>query len=375
MSKIIIGADIVPIGSNEELFAKADVATLIGEDLKKILNTADYRVFNLETVLTDEVTPIEKWGPNLISPTNTINGLKAIGIDLVTLANNHSLDQGQEGLDSTLAMLKSVGIKFTGIVNSDRDIPDAYITDINGIKIGVYGCVEREFTHADSKNRGANPYDPLVSFDFVADLRQIVDHVIVLYHGGKEHYRYPSPDILRICRKFVDKGASLVITQHTHCIGCYEKYQNGTILYGQGNFLFDHSENEYWQTALLVEANIDKTEMNVNFIPVRKHGNKVRLAINDDADNIINAFKQRSNEINDIDFVEKRYKRFADENIGFYLHKMLGRIGSNIIFRIINQLCMRRLSSWLFTKSNRLAILDYYICDAHRELIITALKK
>ena len=65
-----------------------------------------------------------------------------------------------------------------------------------------------------------------------------------IINGGKEHYRYPSPDLQKICRKFIDKGADLVVCQHSHCIGCEEKYNHGTIVYGQWNFLFDRSNIE-----------------------------------------------------------------------------------------------------------------------------------
>ena len=92
------------------------------------------------------------------------------------------------------------------------------------------------------------------------------DYAIVLYHGGKEYYRYPSPNLQKTCRKLVEKGADLVICQHSHCIGCEEKYQDGTIVYGQGNFLFDHGDNEYWNTSLLVQI---KDDGQINYVPLK----------------------------------------------------------------------------------------------------------
>ena len=65
------------------------------------------------------------------------------------------------------------------------------------------------------------------------------DYTIVLYHGGKEYYRYPSPNLQRVCRYMIEKGTDLVICQHSHCIGCEENYLSGKIVYGQGNFIFD----------------------------------------------------------------------------------------------------------------------------------------
>ena len=100
--KIIIAADLVPTESNKELFNNADVDALIGSHLNNVLSEADYRIFNLEVPLTNVEAPIAKCGPNLISPPSTIAGIKALGVDFLTLANNHILDQGEQGLYSTI---------------------------------------------------------------------------------------------------------------------------------------------------------------------------------------------------------------------------------------------------------------------------------
>ena len=111
---ILIGADLVPTQSNADLFATGDAQALVGDELYQLLCNADYRIFNLEVPLTDREKPIPKCGPNLIAPTKCIAGYKAMQVDLLTLANNHILDQDQQGLDSTCAMLDAAGIAYTG---------------------------------------------------------------------------------------------------------------------------------------------------------------------------------------------------------------------------------------------------------------------
>lgn len=98
----LIGADLVPTDSNIELFKKADTETLLGRELSELLYGATYKIFNLEVPLTDEATPIPKCGPNLISPRACIEGYKGMRVDALTLANNHILDQGVQGLNSTV---------------------------------------------------------------------------------------------------------------------------------------------------------------------------------------------------------------------------------------------------------------------------------
>ena len=184
--KIMIGADFVPTKSNAELFASGNVKELLGTDLVSVLSSADYRVFNLETPLADTETPIPKCGPNLIAGTDTVRGYTAAGVDLVTIANNHILDQGYEGLQSTCSVLQKNGIAYVGVGDNCKEASKAFYFEVAGKRVGVYGCVEHEFSVATEYTAGANPYDPLESFDHVQLMSEQCDYVVVLYHGGKE---------------------------------------------------------------------------------------------------------------------------------------------------------------------------------------------
>ena len=228
---ILIGADLVPTRSNIDLFASGDTQTLLGEELNNILQNADYRIFNLEVPLTDREKPIPKCGPNLIAPTKCVEGYKAMHVDLLTLANNHILDQDQQGLVSTCSVLDDEGIAYTGVGQTPEEAAKPYIFECDGKRIGVYACAEHEFSIVTEYTAGANPIDLLETPDHIAALKAECDYVIVLYHGGKEHYRYPSPNLQKVCRKLVEKGADLVVCQHSHCIGCEEKIRVGVQLY------------------------------------------------------------------------------------------------------------------------------------------------
>ena len=251
MGRIIIGADFVPTQSNEKLFEQKELETLFGNEILSIINNAEYRIFNLETPLTDRPAPIPKSGPALCAAIQTINTYQALRVDLVTLANNHCMDQGASGLSDTMKTLNDNHIHYVGAGDSIIDARKPfYITCHNNKRIGIYACAEHEFSIADSITPGANPFDPLETLDQINQLSKETDYVIVLFHGGKELYRYPSPLLQKTCRKIIEKGANLIITQHSHCIGCQEKYLHGTIVYGQGNFLFDLSDSVFplWKT-------------------------------------------------------------------------------------------------------------------------------
>src|SRR5690625_1377159 len=107
---IIIGSDVVPTDVNLDLFNNGDVKTLLGNELIDIWRTADMRIFNIEAPLTDIEDPNYKQGSNLMAPTSVIKGIKELNPSLITLANNHILDHGVEGLQSTEELLNKHNI-------------------------------------------------------------------------------------------------------------------------------------------------------------------------------------------------------------------------------------------------------------------------
>lgn len=368
--KIIIGADLVPTKSNYDDFIKGNIQNVIDTNLKNILDSEDYRIFNLEVPLTDLHTPIKKNGPNLIAPTQTICGIKEIGVDLFTLANNHIMDQDKQGLYSTISILEKSGIAYFGVGNDLKEASKPYIIEKDDLKIGVYACTEHEFSVATNNSPGANPFDYLESFECVKALKQKCNYVIVLYHGGKEHYRYPSPELQRICRKFCDDGADVVICQHSHCIGCEEKYRDGTIVYGQGNFLFDHSKSEFWQTSLLIEIEFTN-QIAVKYIPICKKGKGVCITSGADKIKILDDFYKRSKEIENDNFVIEYYESFSANCREHYLN---GIYGTSVFWRILNKLCGHKLKRKI--SQRKLLILRNFIeCEAHREMLLRGIEK
>lgn len=364
--KMLIGADIVPTEKNINRFISGDTDYLIGNRLKSRFNNADFIVLNLEVPLADSKKPIRKCGPCLIAPTAVINGIKKINPYFLNLANNHILDHGVEGLQSTIKVLTENKIDFSGVGLNLLEARKPYIRKIGMSRVGIFCCAEHEYSIATNKKPGANPYDPLVSFDDVKELKRNCDYVVVLYHGGKEHYRYPSPMLQRVFRKFADSGADLVVAQHSHCIGCKEEYKGSTLVYGQGNFLFDHSTSEFWKTSLLLEVDLESKE--IHFIPIVKDDDRVREAVENQALNILKEFEERSEAILENDFLEKRYSDYAKKMEAEYLIRFSGKIGNIFLVRALNKLTSYRMIKRLYGDQYKVVIENVLDCEAHREL-------
>lgn len=373
--KLLIGADIVPTKGNYELFENGDTDILLGQELTDLFNGCDFRILNLEAPLTDKVSPINKCGPNLMIPTAAINGLKKINPDFYTVANNHIMDQGVQGFCSTKRMLSDAGISFSGAGDTYEEAQKPYIKEIRGITIGIYCCAEHEFSIVTDQIPGANPYDPLYSFQHVRKLRETCDYLIVLYHGGKEHYRYPSPNMRKRFQKFVQAGADLVIAQHSHCIGCIETYENSTLVYGQGNFLFDYGDDEYSKTSLLISVSIDdQTGAAVEYIPLVKNGSTVRLAKGEVHETIVAALENRNAKLLQEGFVESNYHEYSIEMLPKYERAFIGKLSQNLIFKALNRISKNVLADQWISKYQKLELENYFMCESHQELIAEGLR-
>ncbi len=267
--RISIGGDISIKELCCELFANQATETLFG-DVLDVFAVCDRNLVNLECAVTDKDTPIKKFGPNLNAPLGTIDTLKKAGVTDCALSNNHIFDFGIPGLNDTVAELEKNGLSYTGVGKDSLDARKNLIIEGNK-KIAVIAVCEHEYTYALPDRCGAREYDPYDTMDDIMAAKKEADYVVVIYHGGKEYCRYPSPRLLKLCRSMVHHGADVVLCQHSHCIGCYEEYMGAHILYGQGNFHFmygdrDKPENEIWNTGLLTVLDFGE-KCSIEFIP------------------------------------------------------------------------------------------------------------
>lgn len=308
--KILIGADIVPKNETEELFVAGDTRGLFG-DICDIIEQVDRTVINLECALTTTDQKIKKFGPCLKADPKCADTLKKLGVTDIMLANNHIFDFGVQGLKDTMDNLDRVGLPYTGVGENDTDSRKPYIVEQGGQKIGFINVCEHEYSYALPDRMGANPYDPYLTMRDIRALKEKVDFVVVLYHGGKEFCGYPSPRLRLLCQEMVENGANVVITQHSHCIGCYEEYKGGHIVYGQGNFHFYIENNaETWYTSLLVELNFEEG-VSIKFYPFTSREKCLKLASGKDYDEIMGEFEKRNEELQNGEW-KKGWKDFCE---------------------------------------------------------------
>lgn len=214
-------------GSNPtNYFAGYGFIKTVGEDYRyPFRNIIDYfeqdefTMINLEGPLTDKGNPMQKKHA-FHGPTSYVNIITENSIEAVTLANNHSMDYGQIGYDSTVETLKSAEVPFV-----ERD-SSVVVTTKNGLTIGIYGAV----------------YYLLDVEDMVAEITELkekgCDLIIFAPHWGTEGTYRPTNQQIEVGHAAIDAGADIVYGSHPHVLQPIEEYNGGIIYYSLGNFSF-----------------------------------------------------------------------------------------------------------------------------------------
>jgi poly-gamma-glutamate capsule biosynthesis protein CapA/YwtB (metallophosphatase superfamily)/outer membrane protein assembly factor BamB len=210
------------------------------QEIGPLLQEADLAVVNLEGVLTSQGSPLNK--PYVIRAHPRWGQILAAGgFGLATVANNHALDFGEEGLDETLDTLAGVGIPAVGAGDSAEEAHRPALFTLNGVRVAVLAyAADRWNGSADvpATERLAWAVPNLVQADVHA-VRDQADLVVVLLHAGTEYAAQPSADQVAVAHAAVDAGADLVVGHHPHVTQTVERYGRGLIVYSLGDTLFD----------------------------------------------------------------------------------------------------------------------------------------
>ena len=251
--RILAGGDLFP-RKCLELYSAGDPGKLFDTEILELFRRADLRVLNLEGALTDSEKKTPKCGPSIKAPGSTAAAIKALGVDYLSLANNHVMDYGAEGYSDTCRILEENGIGYFGAGESISSVSPSVTVRAKGKTVTIYAVSETVFNIPGEDSPGANLYDEYRVCNELKELKPECDLLIVLYHGGVEYFRYPTPWIRSRFHRMADCGADIILGQHSHCIGTPENYNGCWMLYGQGNFHFiQGNEPELTRSGLLLE--------------------------------------------------------------------------------------------------------------------------
>lgn len=372
--KVIIAGDFCPQDRVANLFEEEKYEEIFSE-IKIYTGSADLSIVNLEApiVNTNVAKPIVKCGPNLRCTEKAIDALKYAGFNMVTLANNHLYDFGEEGLKNTLTACKNRNLITVGAGMNLSEASKTTIQSINGKTLAIVNCCEHEFSIATESTSGCNPLNPIQQYYKIKEAHQIADYVLVIVHGGHEHYQLPSPRMKETYRFFIDAGADAVVNHHQHCYSGYEIYQGKPIFYGIGNFLFDW-EGEYnsiWNEGYMVELSFEDT-ITYKLIPYVQCADTptVELMIGEK----MRAFESQIIKLNEI--------IGDDEKLNATFHSIVKQKyeGQKLVFSPYSNRYFRAMAfrGWIPSFLNNkklLELINYIGCESHRDISLLLLQR
>lgn len=367
--KVLVAGDFVPMDRVAKLIERDRFQDVFGE-VRPLMAEVEYGIVNLESpvVLSERTSPIEKNGPNLKCTRKAVDALKWAGFDMVTLANNHFFDYGKEGVADTMAVCKEKGVETVGGGNNLDEAQKIFFKEIGGEVLAIINCCEHEFSIASHDRAGSNPLNPIEQYYQIQEARKKADYVLLIVHGGHEHYQLPSPRMVETYRFFIDVGADAVVNHHQHCFSGYELYKSKPIFYGVGNFCFDrgNKRNQIWNEGFLVKVVFDKERTSHELYPYIQGNTNAGVELIEGQQR--NKFNEELKKLNTIiadgallgkcfeEFVEKRCKGML-VNFSPYTN------------RYLKALYVRGLLPFGWKKSKILAMKNCVECEAHRDML------
>ncbi|WP_395293659.1 CapA family protein [Kitasatospora hibisci] len=216
--------------------------------IAQTLADADLSVLNLETAITDRGAPEPKTYTFRTSP-KALGVLKDSGVDVVSMANNHAVDFGADGLADTLAAKESSPIPVVGVGRNAKEAYAPYVTTVRGVKVAVVAASQVEDLTNQKWRAGANKPGIASALDApalvkaVAAAKKQAPVVLVYLHWGEEGKACPTGAQTAVAKKLAAAGATAVVGTHAHTMLGSGMLGNTYVGYGFGNFLWYGTSN------------------------------------------------------------------------------------------------------------------------------------
>jgi gamma-polyglutamate biosynthesis protein CapA len=258
---MVVTGDVIPARETGHLIRVRGDWTYPLAATRALLQSGDVTFANLESPLLPSCPDVVT-GFTFCADARFAAALHGAGVSVVNLANNHSTNAGQSGLDQTVQVLQRNGMQATGFGR-------IAVLNVRGLRFGFVGV-----------NLVGSRLDAAAMQAEIAKARAQSDVVVVQFHWGREYETYPfsaegiaPDDPKQVGRLAVDDGADIVIGNHPHCVQGSEVYKGRLITYAHGNFIFDQDWSVGTQEGVVGKYWFDGTRLvGVQYVPVRIAG-------------------------------------------------------------------------------------------------------
>lgn len=253
---------------------------LFDNNIISFLSSSDYTVVNVEGAVSSLPKRTDKPLTHA-NPIDCVNQIKRINGNIWSLANNHTMDCGAEGLTSTLSAAKENGFNVIGAGEFLNEAQKPYIINEEG-GIGIIAVTYFTQNRADNDTSGC----------FIADDEEEVKRkikevkrnnrwCIVVSHVGQEFSQIAMPYVRKRYKRYLEYGADIIVGHHSHVVQNYEKIGDKIIFYSLGNFVFDTDYQriqKYTDYGMLLKIKFNANDYSWEYLPVKNNREKMQLS-------------------------------------------------------------------------------------------------
>ncbi|MEY2431936.1 MAG: hypothetical protein QOC92_1661 [Acidimicrobiaceae bacterium] len=258
---------------------KADPTNLLAT-IAPALSGADLAMVNLETAITERGEPVSGKNFHFRSPAASFAALKAAGVDVVNMANNHALDYGPVGIQDTFDAIASSQFPVVGIGHNASEAFRPYRTEINGQRIAILGALDwlepaliPMWSATETQAGVALSIDRTRLVAAVSAVRPEVDTLLVFMHWGIEETHCASPEQEDLAKALIAAGADIILGSHEHREFGAGRIGNALVAYGLGNFVYWREDGESGRSGVLQVTATGREIDAYSWVPARiTHG-------------------------------------------------------------------------------------------------------
>ena len=233
------------------------------EEVKAPMEKIDFLLANQESMPAGKPFTYSGY-PAFNSPAHIIEGLQNVGVDMVSIANNHTLDRGEKGVLAAIDNIKSYGMPYVGAYLSEDDQNDFRIVTVNDITLGIlaYTYGTNGIPTPKGKDYLVARIDPERITREIQELKELVDVTVVSMHWGNEYELSPHQSQIDLAQVIADAGGDIIFGHHPHVVQKFDRLtgQSGNethVLYSLGNF-YSGQKFEYTDIGGIGQFTIEK---------------------------------------------------------------------------------------------------------------------
>ena len=270
--------------------SRGGINGVLGSKMLDTMRSSDIMIANSEFTVSNRGTALPNKMYTFRAKKERLSIYDEMGVDMVTLANNHVYDYGVDAFNDMLDAFNEYKIPHIGAGHNIEEAKKPYYFIINGYKIAFVSASRAEkniMTPGASIDSGGvfRCYDPTDMINLIKELKSNSDYVIPIIHFGRENSHELEEEQVSSAHAYIDAGADMVVGHHAHTLQGVEIYNDKPIIYNLGNFLFN---NETIDTALF-KVNLNKDgSMEYYIVPALQKDSKTEVLEGDDKLRVIN---------------------------------------------------------------------------------------